>query len=230
LIVWIGSISTLAGADAIEAARPLITDDARIVDAQACQLESYVREMPTGAEFWALPACNPTGNLEWTVGGNWIRMSGEPDTSHLVLQGKTILKPVQTNDWGWGVALGMQDVLNPRASRQVNDIYLNVPITFSLADDTAFVHINGGVDRDRLVEETKITWGVATEVAVADKLAIVAETFGDNHENPFIHGGVRIWIIPERWQVDATAGAHLGMGHSGTWVSIGIRLLSPPFL
>ena len=45
------------------AARPMVTDDARIVDAKACQLESWVRHDPDSTQLWALPACNPTGNL-----------------------------------------------------------------------------------------------------------------------------------------------------------------------
>lgn len=226
----VGSIALVTRVDMARGARPLITDDARIVDPQACQLESYIRELPTGSEFWALPACNPWGNLEITVGGNWIRMQNSPDTSHLIVQGKSILKGVETNGWGVGVAIGASDIVSPQSAREVSEVYLNVPVTFSFRDDTILVHVNGGVDRDRLAMETKVTWGLATEVGITDRFAIVAETFGDNHENPFVHGGIRVWVIPQRWQVDTTVGAHLGAGHAGTWVSVGIRLLTPPFL
>jgi hypothetical protein len=52
-----------------QAARPMVTDDACIVDAKACQLESRVKSNHGSAEYWAQPACNFTGNLEVTLGG-----------------------------------------------------------------------------------------------------------------------------------------------------------------
>lgn len=59
----------LVGASSAHAARPMITDDARLTDAGACQVESWVHIHGNQHEFWALPACNPGGNLELTLGG-----------------------------------------------------------------------------------------------------------------------------------------------------------------
>ena len=53
-----------------EAARPMLTDDARIVDPKSCQLESWVRDSKHVTEYWALPACNVGENLEVTIGGS----------------------------------------------------------------------------------------------------------------------------------------------------------------
>lgn len=53
-----------AGSLHAHAARPMITDDARIVDAKACQVESWVKDNKGSTEYWAIPACNFTGNLE----------------------------------------------------------------------------------------------------------------------------------------------------------------------
>ena len=51
------------------AARPFVTDDARIVDRDHCQLETFTKSQRTyaGSEFWFLPACNPWG-AELTLG------------------------------------------------------------------------------------------------------------------------------------------------------------------
>ncbi len=43
------------------AARPMYTDDARIVDPKSCQVESWIRFNRDSTEYWALPACNPLG-------------------------------------------------------------------------------------------------------------------------------------------------------------------------
>ena len=56
-------IAALICQPAAHAARPLITDDARTVDAYACQVESWVKNNRNSREYWALPACNFTGNL-----------------------------------------------------------------------------------------------------------------------------------------------------------------------
>jgi len=49
------------------AARPMITDDARIVDAGSCQVETWVTRNRNDTEYWALPGCNFTGNLEISI-------------------------------------------------------------------------------------------------------------------------------------------------------------------
>jgi hypothetical protein len=92
----------------VHAARPMVTDDARIVDAKACQVESWVRRNDSSTEFWALLACDPTGNLEITFGGALTRDGGLTQTTDVVLQGKTIFRPLETNGWG-GWTCGRRD-------------------------------------------------------------------------------------------------------------------------
>ena len=53
-----------------EAARPMLTDDARIVDPKSCQLESWVRDSKHMTEYWAQPGCNVAENAEITIGGS----------------------------------------------------------------------------------------------------------------------------------------------------------------
>jgi hypothetical protein len=61
-------VAGLATARLAKGARPLVTDDARIVDPGACQLETWTRLGDAGDEYWALPACSPIANLELTAG------------------------------------------------------------------------------------------------------------------------------------------------------------------
>jgi hypothetical protein len=98
--------AALLATHAAHAARPMITDDARIVDAKACQLESWIKKNPDSTEIWALPACNFTGNLELTLGGATTREAGRTHTTDVVMQGKTLFKAMDTNGWGIGLAAG----------------------------------------------------------------------------------------------------------------------------
>jgi len=92
---------------AVWAARPFVTDDARLTTAGSCQLESWARIYPNSQELWALPACNPTGNLEFTVGGGVAKLEGAAGwTDDYVLQAKTLFKILELNSWGVGAAVG----------------------------------------------------------------------------------------------------------------------------
>ena len=53
-----------------EAARPMLTDDARIVDPKSCQLESWVRDSKHVTESLELHACYVGEDLDVTMGGS----------------------------------------------------------------------------------------------------------------------------------------------------------------
>ena len=89
-----------------QAARPMITDDARLTDAGACQMETWVHIHQDEREFWALPACNPGGNFELTLGGALAYTDGQKQHGALLVQGKTLIKPLTTNSYGIGFAAG----------------------------------------------------------------------------------------------------------------------------
>jgi hypothetical protein len=75
-----------------------------------------------------------------------------------------------------------------------------------------------------------VTYGVATEINFTNRFALIAETFGDDRGSPYYQGGIRLWVVPGRFQVDTTYGARSGDPGATNWWSIGVRLISPPFL
>lgn len=213
---------------AAQAARPMVTDDARIVDAKACQLESWGKDNRGSAEYWVLPACNFTGNLELTLGGARAREGGDIRTTDVQLQGKTLFRPLEANDWGIGLAAGM--VRHPQADAGKQDWYTNVPTSFSFRDDAVVVHTNVGWLREGETRRNCLTWGLGTEVELAEQTWLIAETFGQNQGKPFHQLGLRHWLVADRVQLDATYGNRNGSGSGERWFSIGLRLLSVPFL
>ena len=50
-------------------ARPMNTDDGRVVAPKSCQIESWAK-FGGELELWALPACNLVFNTEMSNGGN----------------------------------------------------------------------------------------------------------------------------------------------------------------
>lgn len=221
-------IAMAAWSVSAHAARPMNTDDARIVDAKSCQLESWVK-LPKGhTEFWAQPACNFTGNLELTMGGALTREDGSTRGSAQMLQGKTLFKSLETNGWGWGLAAGM--ARDPRRDAGGgHDMYAYVPVSFSLNDDKVVLHTNLGWLREQGTRSNRLTWGLGSETQLQERTWLIAETYGQGSGKPLVQFGLRHWLVPDRVQIDATYGNRIGEG-SQRWFSIGLRLLSVPFL
>jgi hypothetical protein len=207
------------------AARPFVTDDARLTNAGSCQLESWARLYRDSHETWALPACNPTGNFEVTAGGGYARSDNSQGTNDYVLQAKTLFRPLETN--GWGIGLGLGTVHHPKISPGPNllgNTYAYVPVSFSFDSDRLIVHTNVGWLRDRASGNNNMTWGVGGEFQASPRLLLIAETFGDHRNQPYWQIGGRVSIIPNLVQIDTTVGQQFTGPVSSRWLSFGIRL------
>lgn len=215
------------------AARPMITDDARIVDAKACQVEAWQRfNREEKHRSWAVPACNPTGNLELSAGGGW----GTPETGSAerqlvagLVQAKTLFKPLTPDDWGIGLAVG-RSFERPGSGPRAASNYFYVPMSLAMQGDDIVMHLNLGLRDDRQLNRSFATWGLGSEIRLAPRLQLIAETFGESRNGTQVHAGLRWWLVPDRVQVDATTGGRVQPGVPGRWVSLGVRLLSPAFL
>jgi hypothetical protein len=214
----------LAAMPAAHAARPMITDDARLTDAGACQVESWVHLHGSQHEFWALPACNPGGNFELTFGGALAYTDSHQDSGALTIQAKTLLKPLETNGYGIGFAAGYA---TQPGSAHTGNPYFYVPVSFSLADDRVVIHTNLGYTRERENQENRLTWGLGSETQITDRAWLIAESYGQDKGNPFFQMGVRYWIVPGHVQVDTTYGSQFGAINDQHWFSVGLRLISP---
>jgi len=189
-----------------QAARPFFTDDARVVDQGHCQLETFYKEQRaySGSEFWFLPACNPFG-VELTLGGN--RIEGERSA---IVQGKKLFKELQTNGTGFAGSVGFFG----------SDPYVNGIASFSFLDDRAVVHTNLGA-----ISRSGATWGVGLEALLAPpRVYGILETFGQRSQTPTLHYGLRFWVIPNRFQIDATHGRQ-SADPEKRFFSVGLRLL-----
>jgi len=207
------------------AARPFVTDDARLTNAGSCQLESWMRMYPASRELWALPACNPGGNFELTLGGGVARVDGQVATRDYVLQAKTLFRPLSRNDWGWGMAIGMVDhpEIHP-GPNQLGNAYAYLPLSRSFNDDQVVLHGNLGWLRDRATHMDNLTWGMGAEYRLAEHITAIAESFGDNRVRPYWQLGGRFAVVPDRVQVDATLGQQFAGSNTGRWLSFGLRL------
>lgn len=204
-----GLIALVACATSAYGARPFVTDDARIVDEGHCQLETFYKDQRAypASEFWFVPACNPFG-LELTLGGN--RIEGERNS---LVQGKLVFKELKPNGVGVAGSVGSFG----------GDPYVNGIASVSLLDDRATVHANAGVIRNPDAERG--TWGIGMEAQLArPRWYAIAETYGERGDKPTRHIGLRYWLIPERFQVDASHGEQ-GASPARRFHSVGLRFI-----
>jgi hypothetical protein len=207
------------------AARPLVTDDARLTMAQSCQLETWVRVYPDSREAWAMAACNPGGNLELTVGGGQARNEGETATADYVFQAKTLFRPLKSNGWGWGLAVGtVRHPENNPGPNLLGNACAYLPFSASFNDDRIVIHSNVGWLPERITGNNNLSWGVATELYLSPRFSGIVEAFGDNRQRPFGQVGVRFALVPERIQTDETIGQSLSGLSTDRWLSSGLRL------
>jgi len=212
------------------AARPMVTDDARLTDAGACQLETWFRFNRTSTEYWALPACNPGGNLEITFGGAAADSRGlyHADT---VVQLKTLFKPLETDGWGYGLAVGRARHIGAGVEDLSNvQRYFYLPISRSLFGDRLVIHANLGATEPDGPQRLRGIGGVGGEFDLTGegRTWLMAEAFDHQAGRPFFQLGVRRWLVPGRVQMDATYGDRVDEGSAVRWFTIGLRLISVP--
>lgn len=202
-----------------QAARPFVTDDARIVDRDGCQVETFFKRQHRldESEFWVMPACNPWG-AELTAGYARVDSTPAGDTRTTILQAKTLLKPLEANGSGFALSLGV-------LANSATSPYFNAIGSFSFAGDRVVLHANLGALRDNVARISRGTWGAGAEVLLAaPRLYGILESYGQRGEKPTRHGGLRIWIVPNRLQVDTTVGVQ-NAAQARRFATVGLRVL-----
>lgn len=207
-------------------ARPFVTDDARLTTAGSCQIETWTRSYASSLETWALPACNPKGNLEFTVGGGhaYFDSSTTSNSTDYVYQAKTLFQKLDEHTTGIGLAIGT--IHHPSIQvgpNQHGNQYAFIPISIPLLDDRLIMHLNPGILRDKASQETRKTWGIGFEFNASQRWMLIAESFGDTSTGSYWQSGVRFAIIPNLLQVDTTAGKKYSGNSETQWISFGLR-------
>ncbi len=210
----------------VNAARPMLTDDARIVDRNACQIESWGRSDRTGHEFWALPACQFIENIELTAGVGKGQGPDRQGTGYL-LQAKTLFQPLTAETTGVGVVVGYTQPLGNVGG--TGDSYVYLPISRLFWGERWAAHLNLGGIRHAEDDQKRLTWGTGHEIQFSETNYLIIEMFGESKGPTSWQGGWRHWLINDRLQLDATVGSVFGQLQSQRWFTLGLRVLFPPF-
>ena len=207
------------------AGRPFFTDDAALTTPNTCQIESWVQVNGNqGSDIWAVPACNPSGNFEITLGINRLQMNSDSNTQSYLLQGKTLLKKLKTNDWGLGLAFG---VIRSTEGRAGTD-FIYLPLSISFDDDNLTLHTNLGWVKDRTQGSNRTSWGLGADYVLAERTSVFAEVFGEDVIKPMFHTGFNFTLIPNRLNLNLTYGYNQALEHNNHLYSVGLNIYSLP--
>jgi hypothetical protein len=221
-------LGLLTFAGLANAARPMSTDDANVVDPNSCQLESWVKTTHTSFERWAIPGCNLGADIEWSVGGNAQQDINAASKQFWLAQAKKRWRVVGDDTIGFSTTLGVMETHVAAPGQPVDkDYFVNVPVTIPLGEDR-FVHLNGGWVNHQTLKVTRPTWGLGGEWPLRPNVIAIAETYGESNAGTRYQVGLRFWVVPKRMQIDTTYGNQVGQPEHLRWFTLGIRLLSPP--
>lgn len=208
------------------AGRPMVVDDASLVPAHSCQLDSWMQNNPKDKEYWAIPSCNIGGNFEFGVGMGRHFSDEAGNATYTTVQGKTLIKPLETNNWGIGVSFATQ-INNNHTSEK--DWTVNVPLSISMLDDHFLVHTNVGWLREHTTHREQTTWGVGTETFITKPLTLTAEIYGNDRNDSFYQTGIKYMLYKENVQFNASYGNRLNQTKDDSFFSVGLVFVTIPF-
>lgn len=116
--------------------------------------------------------------------------------------------------------------MKPFQAQRVASPYVNCIGSVSFFGDRLVLHANLGAVRDQQSDLTRGTWGLGAELLLlAPRVYGIIEEYGQRKDKPTLHTGLRIWIVPNRMQVDATVGRQHAAPLDRRFGTIGLRVL-----
>lgn len=229
---WASLLASLALAVATapaHAGRPLATEDASLMEAGACHVETWLERTANGHAFWAMPACNPLGMFELALGGARARSDGGPHSTVGAWQIKTVFEEASENGPGFGLALAGQRERQGPGSTEFKAI-----ATWPLRGDDLLLHTNLGWLRERggdlATPKSRATWALALDQAVGERIRVSAESFSATGQRARWQLGLSYELVPDHVQIDASLGSAFGRWGSTRTVTLGMVFTSPVFL
>ena len=191
------------------AGQPLVTDDAAVVAPDTCQLETWMRSLHDGREYWVQPACTVTGNLELDVArARAVPDSGE-SSSMMQLQAKTVLFASDDKAWSFGmVGGGARDAGAPHGRSAFQTWYGTALASWYPRDDLELDFNLGAANAYGL--GTFALAAAAIQYAVVPSVQLMAEAYRDEPGPAKYQLALRWAIIPDRFEAYASYGDQFG--------------------
>lgn len=200
------------------AVRPMVTDDASILDPGQCTVETWLEHHPDDHQYWAVPHCRLA---DWELIGGLGELRPTIATgasSSWLIAGKTLFRPLARNDWGIGLLLADQI---GGGNGLTGNLFVNVPVSFSVLDDRVRIHLNAGWARERGARNGP-TWAAGVEWSVNERLGLTFEGYGTGPA--YVQAGLRYALQSRSIVVDAAVGDRLSLRGKGRYFALGMTV------
>lgn len=191
------------------AGRPLITEDAGVLEAGQCELESYVaRVHHPGLTFqWAQLGCGIGLQTQLAAGaGGEISSSGHVTVA--AVSGKTALRQLTAAEQA-GIAIAYATLGGDHRDHLRHESS-EVKAVLTIPHGQWLLHANTGWVRNYASHADKIIWALALERQQAfAAVDLMGEIIGDDRGTPLAQVAARWTVIPARLVVDASWGAQI---------------------
>ncbi|WP_396270661.1 hypothetical protein [Ideonella sp.] len=208
------------------AGRPMATEDAGVLEASDCELESFVGANrpaggPTERVLSLQVGCGVGGQSQVAVAV--ARASADSENVRSVtLLGKTALNPkaedtAPTFALAWALSAD-----SARGGLKHEGTALNSVMSWPVHEKVS-LHLNLGWSHSASDKQSTTTWSGGIEHHVRDDLDLTAETFGNDRDaSPWVQVGLRWAVQPEKFYIDTSYGVQTG-GERSKAVTLGLR-------
>ena len=224
LLVFAGGLSVTAAA---HAARPLVSEDAGVLDTGECEIESYLeRSRPSGEPDYYGGVLQPGCGFGFRTQLSAIaaRSGGSPSTHQVGFVGKTMIFPHSESSAGFAIGYSFEwSTARGQSLRSDSGLVIAV-LTMPLAQQW-FAHANAGWQRIQEPRKNTLFWALAIEreSVAGTKLDLMAETYRDGGQSPWLAVGTRYTVIEQRLSINASFAAR-SKHDTETLATLGARL------
>lgn len=227
-VLFIAALALAALAPAAHAGRPLVAEDANVLDRGDCEFESFAaraseRDAPGTRALSVQAGCGV--GLDTQLAMQAVRTRGGAAVDTLALVGKTALRAPTDDRAGFTVAyaLGADRPRDDPAWRRFRFETATVLGVMTAPLGAAMLHANLGWTRQRSTGTDSTLWALAVEREGAlGPVDLMAETYGDDRSPPWLAVAARWHAIHDRLMLDASYGVQTASGRPRL-VTVGLK-------
>ncbi len=185
-------------------ADPLLnTDDADIVSAKHCQLESAVtRSSGLQASYQLNTACQFIEGIESSI--SYTDQFVDAGKGQWSAQVKGVIQPMSQ----WGMAASLQISQQNEKDKESIQWFLNIP--FSLVYLNNSLHIDSNIGYQYSPRNLNLLrWSLASNLALTPKTSVSVDTYNQDQHAPLLQSAIHYSILPNILTFEASIGQRL---------------------
>ena len=218
-------LGTLAGLHA-QAGRPLVTEDAGVLEPGACEVESFASRQrePSSPRVSGVSlqlGCGVGMQSQVALAGARERSEGETSRAW-TFSGKTALNEPADDGPAYTLAWGAASLRQPGGSHRHEDSFLNGVMSMPWGEALT-LHANLGWSRSESARQSTTGWALALEHATTPAVSLMTEAFATDRDHaPWVQLAARWTLVPEKLFLDGSWGLQT-TGQRPKMVTLGLK-------